>query len=205
MVIAAIFVLITIIGFIDAKCVRTNDYYQKLAVLKFFVAAMDVVSDCFFVAHVQNNQGMVFGDKNEFTSDNTLDFIYVLIFYASMFFIVLPAIISVLQLYLHSNKHWLQNDHTRSWLSKYSKLLLLLSLGAGSSFAAVALLSSDLFQLRIFNMGLTDREIRKFNTKRMWSIVLFEVCGHTIFPNEGLFVFQIGGVRTVKICFAKYV
>merc|ERR1712154_62495 len=41
-------------------------------------------------------------------------------------------------------------------------------------FAAIPLLNSYLFQLNVFDMGLTDRELKKFGTKRVYSIVLME-------------------------------
>ena len=87
-----------------------------------------------------------------------------------------PAFGSLFQLYFYSKRKWLKNDHQRAWLSKYSTVLLLLSIVTGSSFAAVAVLNSYLFKLEIFDMGLTQKEIRKYNTRRIYSIVMFEVC-----------------------------
>eukprot|EP01084_Bolivina_argentea_P128968 227872_1 len=49
-----------------------------------------------------------------------------------------------------------------------------MSVMTGSPFAAVPLLNSYLFLLNVFDMGLTDRELRQFATQRVYSIVLLE-------------------------------
>eukprot|EP01083_Nonionella_stella_P282047 959928_1 len=49
-----------------------------------------------------------------------------------------------------------------------------MALMTGSSFSAVALLNSYLFQMELFDMGLTDKELKRFNTRRIWSVVVLE-------------------------------
>ena len=155
---------IALIGLIDAKAIRKNDYFRIGALLSFYMQTMDMISDCFFVAsiHVQN--------KIE------LDDAYTIIFYLSILFIVVPAMTALFQLYFYARRKWLENDHTRAWLSKFSTLLLLLSVVTGSSFAATSLLNSYLFQLDLLDMGLTQKQLKGFNTKRVYSIVILEVC-----------------------------
>eukprot|EP01083_Nonionella_stella_P244968 852099_1 len=51
---------------------------------------------------------------------------------------------------------------------------VLLSVVTGSSFAAVTLLNSYLFQLNMFDMGLSRRQLKQFGTKRVYSIVMLE-------------------------------
>ena len=156
--------IIGIIAFIDACCIRINDYFSIGALLAFFMQTMDMISDCFFIAQLNI--------ENKIELDTT----YTIIFYVSILFIVLPAMTALFQLYFHSKKHWLEDNHTRSWLRKFSSLLLILSIITGSSFAATNLLNSYLFQLEIFDMGLTQRQLKGFNTKRVYSIVILEVC-----------------------------
>ena len=68
-------------------------------------------------------------------------------FYLSVVFIVFPAFTALFQLWFYTKNQWLDNDYVRSWLSKFSTLLLLLSVLTGSSFAAVSLLNSYIFKL----------------------------------------------------------
>ena len=156
-------ICIGLIAFIDAKFIRINDYFKIGALLTFYMQIMDMISDCFFVAqiHAQNKIDLDDG--------------YTVIFHLSMVFVVLPAMTALFQLYFYAKKHWLENDHTRLWLRKYSSLLLLFSIVTGSSFAATNLLNSYLFQLYILDMGLTQRQLKGFSTKRVYSIVIMEV------------------------------
>ena len=155
--------IMTIMAVIDAKTLRINDYFKIGAILSFFVQTSDMISDCFFVAQINI--------INKIERDS----VYTVIFALSIVFIVFPAMTALFQLYFYAKKHWLQNNYVRSWLSKFSTLLLLLSVITGSSFAAVALLNSYIFQLDIFDMGLTQKQMKGFNTKRVYSIVIFEV------------------------------
>ena len=148
---------------IDAKKFRINDYFKIGAITSMFIQTIDMLSDCFFVAQicVQN--------KIDLRKD------YEIIFILSIIFIVAPAMTALFQLYFYAKKYWLENDHVRAWISKFSTLLLFLSVITGSSFAAVSLLNSYIFQLDVFDMGLPQKQLKGFNTKRVYSIVLMEV------------------------------
>eukprot|EP01084_Bolivina_argentea_P281056 480820_1 len=122
--------LFTWAALFDAKIIRINDYFQIGTVLSFFIQTMDMISDIFFVAQVN--------------IQNTIEFntAYQIVFYLSILFIVMPATVSLFQLYFYTKKHWLKNDRCVSWLSRFSVLLFFLSVVTGSSFAAVALFNS---------------------------------------------------------------
>ncbi len=50
----------------------------------------------------------------------------------------------------------------------------MLSLLSGSCFAAIEFVNSYLFGLKIFSMGLSENEMRKFNQKRLFNVILCE-------------------------------
>ena len=47
---------------------------------------------------------------------------------------------------------------------------------SGSSFTAVELCNSGLFSIRLFSMGLNKRQLALFRNKRVFTVVLLEVC-----------------------------
>ena len=57
----------------------------------------------------------------------------------------------------------------------YSKLLYFLSICTGSSFTAVKLMNSNLFNLDAFSMDLDQKDLVRYQTKRVYSIVIMEV------------------------------
>ena len=139
---------------------------------------MDMVSDCFFVAQISLNEE------------------YHILLIPSIIFVVIPAMTALFQLYFYARKHWLENDHIRSWLSKYSTLLLLLSVLTGSSFAATALLNSYAFHLEILDMGLTHKQLNGFNTKRIYSLVMLENLPQLCL--QSYFILSSGGLNGIS-------
>merc|ERR1712176_1148719 len=147
---------------IDAWFIRINDYYRIGAVISLYIQTSDMISDCFFVAQMNTQSKM----------DNRFD--YFLIFYLSILFIVVPAFTALFQLFFYARKHWMEQNNVRRYIQNYATVLLASSIVCGSAFATIPLLNSYLFKLPVFNMGLTDRELKKFGTKRVYSIVLLE-------------------------------
>ena len=68
----------------------------------------------------------------------------------------------------------LQRTNVIFWFDEYLKMLYLVSVICGSSFSAIALFNSFLLRLDVFGMGLSQYHRRQFQTKRFFSIVLFE-------------------------------
>ena len=112
--------------------------------------------------------------------------IYTILFCCSITFIFLPLIFNILQLHKQLSK-WL-NDPILSrteapvWILSFMKILYFVSIVSGSSFSAVALCNSNLFQLRIFGMGLSRYHQKLFGNKRFFSVVLYllTLCGAII-------------------------
>ena len=155
--------LIAIAGYTDARIFRINDYFAVTPIIRLTLQSVDMISDCFFIAQIN--------------LDNVKDpsTAYDVLFYASIVFVVVPALASLFQLFFYARKKWIRNKRARAWLSKYSALLLFSSLCTGSSFVAVAIFNTYIFRLKVFNMGLTTKQLRKFSTRRIYSIVLLEV------------------------------
>eukprot|EP01084_Bolivina_argentea_P062224 113762_1 len=148
-------------AFVDAKFVRSNDYFKISQITGIALQALDMLSDCFFSVNVSYR--------------NKIDSTYFLPLLLSIFFIVVPATMTIVQLYMHSTKHWTRSsDQVRGWLASKSKALYLISIFCGNSFVAVSLVNSYIFKLNFFDMGLTDKELSAFGYKRVYSVVLLE-------------------------------
>ena len=94
-------------------------------------------------------------------------------------FIVVPILANLFQLHLEIGK-WtqdavLQGTEVPLWIKSKIKFVYLLAIFCGSSFSAIALVNSYLFQLNTFSMGLSQFHKSIFQNKRFFSIVLFEV------------------------------
>eukprot|EP01083_Nonionella_stella_P306520 1073833_1 len=160
-------IVIALLAFIDAKLIRPNDYFEAVAIFSMLIQTVDIMSDCFFAMEVKMQTDNSALDNEEMKWINIM-------LYASILFIALPAILTLFQLYFYAKRHWLSNDYVRQWLSKYSTVLLVLSIATGSSFAATSVLNSFIFQIEVFDMGLTNKELKQFKTQRVYSIVLME-------------------------------
>ena len=80
------------------------------------------------------------------------------------------------QLLHQINKHWMKNDQIKLWLIENSKILFILSILCGSSFTAIELMNSNLFQIYSLSMGLSREQIHRYMAKSVYSIVFLEVC-----------------------------
>ena len=156
------FVVIGISGYVDAGYFHINDFFQPAAIFSALLQFLDIVSDIFLSLHI--------------SSFITTDSVYIILFISSIIFIVIPILISIFQLMHTINKHWWHDDNIKLWLTDNSKLLYFLSVFSGSSFTAIQLMNSNLFSLNAFSMGLTHSQSHRFQIKRVYSIVLVEVC-----------------------------
>ena len=91
--------------------------------------------------------------------------------------IVLPLIYNVIQLN-NEIKEWISDVYSKhtiqSWMRSYVKLLYLITILSGCAFTAVDICNSNLFHLRMFNMGLNQRQRALFHNQRILSTVLCE-------------------------------
>ena len=72
-------------------------------------------------------------------------------------------------------KQWKKYDPLCQWLSHNIKLLYFISIITGSSFSAVEICTSNLYNLNIFDMPLSKTQIIQYQTNSVYSTVLFEV------------------------------
>jgi len=184
---AVICVLLCCCAAIDGYCIRKNHYLHLIYLLLFAVQAMDMLSDCFFAAQLSIYH----------RTDATVTIAILL--YASICFIVVPVLTTLYQLFRHIQKKWAASQDTSAWLMLHSNKLYLVSILCGGSFSAVRLMNSDIFQLEIFHMGLSERELKRFNTKRLWSVVLLENMPQLLLQSYFLGAFMINGVSAIGI------
>lgn len=160
------FLAFNIVALMDAKLLRRNDYFQANAIMKAMFGVLDVVSDVIFSISLTV--------KHYDQSDvHSVPFGIVVICWTT---IVLPILLSVAQLWRQSRSSWLREDVVSSWMLRYPFILFVLPFFCGSAFVAVAIMNSNAFQLGLFSMGLSRDELGKFNLKRVWSIIVLEVC-----------------------------
>ena len=183
-IIAAAGVIISILGYIHAKWYKVNDYYTSNAILLAIFHILDLLSDIFLAIIISER----INDSNH---------IYLILFICVLIFIIVPISVSFGQLLKQIDKHWWKNDNTKSWLISYSKILYLLSLFTGSSFTAVKVMNSNLFSLNIFSMDLNKNDLTRYQTKRIYSIVLIENLPQVIL--QCVYLLQIGDFDFIAI------
>ena len=100
------------------------------------------------------------------------------IFVGSMVFLMLPLCINIWQLH-YGMKQW-QNDiaggqQLQAWRQTYMRKIYSICIFLGGAFALVSLCNTNIFHLRLFNMGLNRRQRAVFQNQRLFSTVLIEV------------------------------
>ena len=158
-----VFGLLTIIGYIDAKCVRRNDFYRASTIITAALQILDMLSDCFLAMDIS------------FAKDIYPNEPFGIFLYICIICIILPSLMSLFQVYYYSSKIWSNDNKMREWLLKYSKLLYLTSIITGSSFTAIELFNSNLFGFKYFEMGLNQRQKIAFKSQKVYSVIMLEV------------------------------
>ena len=161
-VLMAFFVLIIIISYIYSNCISKNDFYSIGSLIATSIQIIDTVSDVLFIINITY--------QSNYPSIPLLSLLI-----SSIVFIVFPVIITLFQL-SHQMKKWQRIDDIGAWTTDNVTMLYIISVITGSSFAAVQLCTSNLFNMSQFDMPLSKIQIEKYRTKRVYSIVLLEVC-----------------------------
>ena len=159
---------------IVSKKVRKNELFVWSSILCSGFYSIDFVSDLFFSMKLY----LFMIDDNHDIDEYHL--IYKILFSCAIIFIFLPLIFNLLQLHKELSK-WLvdpilSRTEAPVWILSYSRLLYFVSIISGSSFSAVSLFNSNLFQMKVFGMGLSRYHRKIFANKRFFSGVLLEVC-----------------------------
>ena len=100
-----------------------------------------------------------------------------MLFSFGLFFIILPLIVNLMQLH-NEIQVWITDVYSKhtvqAWTRSYLRVLYLITILSASAFAAVDICNSNMFHLRIFNMGLNTRQQAIFKNQRILSTVLME-------------------------------
>eukprot|EP01083_Nonionella_stella_P195637 720516_1 len=155
---ASFVIIISLIGYIHSKYIHQNDFFRISLMFTAALQTADMFSDCFFTWNLSTHM-----------NDS-----YLIITVISIFLIVMPAIISIGQLWCHLSSHWAKCNRINIWIVQYGKYLYLLSFISGSSFTAVSLFNCNFCSLSIFSMGLTKTEMTYFSTKRLRSTIIIQ-------------------------------
>ena len=103
---------------------------------------------------------------------------YFILFILSVIFVFIPVIGNLFQLHIEVLK-WtsdpiLVNTQVPVWIESNMKYIYMMALLSGSSFSAINLSNSYLLYLSLFSMGLSKYHKKLFQSKRFFSIILFE-------------------------------
>ena len=129
-------IFIAIIGFIDAKWIHPNDIFNVTFVVFPFFYLYDQVSDVFASINIYYEYKYM-----SITNYNIL----LILFMISMSFIIIPSILSLIQLSRAVNKLFITDKHAgqamSKWMLDYSYLMYLSSIIFGSSFGSLYFLN----------------------------------------------------------------
>ena len=167
MLIAAGLLFIIFASFIDAKYIRRNDFHRLGSLFRTAFHILDTWSDVFFAIQCTYHP-----DFELLSLSSPLFIIFVL----AVMFVLIPMTVTLYQLHHIINKHWNKKDELRGWLSDNVYALYFLSIISGSSFAGVSLFRSNLLNLSAFDIPLTRQQALHFQTKKVYSTILLEVC-----------------------------
>ena len=163
------FVILAIFGEIDARWFRHNELFKMSSILVIAMYFMDVLSDYFFAIQVF----LTYQDNDDKNKDN-IEFI---VFIGTVTFIIIPVITNFVQLHKEVEV-WLYDPESRlsvnSWIQNNLRTLYALSILFGSAHSAVVMCNCNIFQIRVFDMGLNRRQRAIFKNKRLFSTVLME-------------------------------
>ena len=154
-------------AFLDARFCRINDYFSVSCILQALVGFLDFVSDDIFALHLT----VLFLGSTDDRDHHKL----LMLMICSYLFIALPMVLGFAQLLRENQQEWIQSVQLRNWMRKHSYFVYILSMLSGSAFNAVSLINCEAFHLNVFSMGLTKRSKMRFSSKRLWSVVIFEV------------------------------
>ena len=124
--------------------------------------AWDFFSDFFFTISLWDNRKL---------HD---DIIY--LFIAAVGFVLIPWGLNLYTL-LQFQQRWqnsIYQTRLRGWITSFFPHLCILSFISGSSFGAVELCNSNLFNIEFFSMGLSQTELREFGLKKLFTVVVAE-------------------------------
>ena len=164
-VLFGVFLVVTIIGWIDSKHFRHNELFKLSIMFIVFMYIMDVISDGFFVMQV-----LISAKEND--TDE------ILIGFLSLLFIIIPIFTNFWQLH-NEMKIWITDVDSKrvvqAWFRNHLRALYAISVICGSAFSAIEICNSNLFHLNLFNMGLNRRQKALFKNQRIFSTVMLEV------------------------------
>ena len=161
-ILCTILFIIVLVSWIYSKCININDFYKLGALIQASIHIVDTYSDIIFVISIS------------YLADYPSKILSLLLVF-SVIFIIFPVLIGLLQLNKEI-KIWKRNDDLKEWISDNITFLYILSIITGSSFTAIQLCSSNIFNLHLFGMPLNKMEMQHYQTQRLFSTVLLEVC-----------------------------
>ena len=127
--------MIAMAAYIDAKYIRQNDYIKAGSILKASIHIMDTVSDIFL-------QSLYLHFISRSWPSDLLQYQYLLHY----------------QLY-HATNKWKRSDELSRWISDNISILYIVSVLSGSSFAGIAICTSNAFGLYQTSMPLDKTQL----------------------------------------------
>ena len=141
-----------------------NDFYRLSSLTTAFLYILDVTAYLLFMYYITL--------QTDFTTNLLLQSLLI----SAVIFIVIPVCITLYQLHLQLEKWDKQSVETGQWLSRNISFLCFMSILTLSPFTAIKLCRSHLFNLRQFSMPLTRSQSSKFQSQRLFTAILLQVC-----------------------------
>ena len=102
-VVIIVFVCIGIIGTVDARFLRINDFYRIGTISTALIQILDMLSDCFLAIDISIQNKIEIGE-------------YMILLYLCIACIVLPSLLSLFQVYYYSSRIWSNDNKVREWI-----------------------------------------------------------------------------------------
>eukprot|EP01083_Nonionella_stella_P095751 268915_1 len=179
-------VLLMIVGQIIALKTGADDLHI-FAIALFLIYVWDQYSDIFFAISLYNS----------YVSSSPF---YIGLFVATLTFILVPFAKNVKDLWILQEK-WkttqVLTDRYTEWIDANGTMLFFLSFLCGSTYAPLMLVNSNLFGWRLFSMGLSQKELKEINQKRVINVVLMENAPQLVI--QVIFLGSIRGLSGISL------
>ena len=165
LVLACILLLIILVSWIYSKMQKfRNDFYDLSSLITACTHIVNVSAYLLFLNYITYKFDLV----------DTVSLEALLIM--ACIFIVIPLCITLYQLHVQLKKWEKQSVEFGEWIARNASFLCFTSIITLSPYTAVKLCRSHLFNLRHFAMPLTKLQASKFQSQRLFTVILLQVC-----------------------------
>ena len=152
------------------------DDAQWTALIIFGIQAWDFVSDINLSIEIFgdfNGNGIPDSDDEDYQSFADANLLIVIAFIGSSVSIVLPYIVN-LGIAANIKRLIRKNDAAKGYFQNYAAIYVIFVVLSGGAYPALAVVSSNIFGLTIFNSGLTRYEMKRLSKIKIFGTIILE-------------------------------